>query len=80
MSRAVEWSAAALDDLRRMHWRTASFLDEALQRFATSGEGTLRAVMVEGTRELRLYVPPYFAWISVTPDRVIVWRVIRYNR
>jgi hypothetical protein len=38
----------------------------------------LRRVEVDGTRELRLYAAPFFAWISVTPEAVIVWRVMRY--
>jgi hypothetical protein len=78
MSRSVEWGPVALIDLQRMHWRTAARVDEALQRFAASGEGTLRYVSVDGERVLRLYVAPYFAWITVTPEKVLVWRVLRY--
>ena len=53
---------------RRVRPRTLALAldDEAVQRFAERGEGTLRAVMTDGQRELRLYVAPYFAWISVT--------------
>lgn len=48
---------------QRMHWRAAAEIDEALQRFAASGEGSLRVVSFEGRRELRLYIAPFFAWI-----------------
>lgn len=78
MSRSVEWGPRALVDLQRMHWRTASRFDEELLRFAATGEGTLRFVDVDGDRALRLYVAPYFAWITVTPESVLVWRIIRY--
>lgn len=40
-------------------------------RFAERGEGTVRGVTVDGRRELRLYVAPYFVWFSVTPASVI---------
>jgi len=78
MTRTVEWGPRALVDFQSMHWRTAARLAEGLQRFAETGEGTLQKVAVDGTRQLRLYVAPYFAWISVTPERVLVWRVLRY--
>lgn len=78
MSRTVEWGPIALRDLHRLHWRAAARVDEAIQRFAATGEGTLRTVTIDGERNLRLYVPPYFAWISVTPDCVLVWRIWRY--
>jgi hypothetical protein len=78
MSRSVAWHPRAVSDLERLHWRSAALVDEAVQRFAERGEGTLRAVTTDGQRELRLYVAPYFAWISVTPETVLVWRVLRY--
>ncbi len=80
MTRTVEWSPFAVRDLARMHWRAAAEIDEAIQRFAASGEGSLRVVTFEGQRELRLYVAPFFAWITVTPEHVLVWRVLRYTR
>jgi hypothetical protein len=61
-----------------MHWKAGAEVDAALQRFSASGQGTLRRVELDGTRELRLYAAPFFAWISVTPEAVIVWRVMRY--
>ena len=78
MNRSVAWHPRAELDLQRLHWRAASLVDEAVQRFAERGEGSLRVVTTEGQRELRLYVAPYFAWIDVTPQSVIVWRVLRY--
>jgi len=78
MSRALDWSALAIHDLQGIHWRAASQIDEALQYFAASGEGSIRYVTIDGERALRLYVAPYFAWISLTPDSIIVWRVLRY--
>jgi hypothetical protein len=50
MTRTVEWSPFAVRDLERMHWRAAADVDEAVQRFATSGEGSLRAVTFEDRR------------------------------
>lgn len=78
MSREVEWSVIALRDLHGMHWKAAAAVDAAIQLFAERGEGSLKAVTVGDRRELRLYVAPYFAWITVTPESVIVWRVLRY--
>jgi hypothetical protein len=78
MIRAIAWHELAQEDLLRMPWRAAVLVDEAVQRFAERGEGALRGVTVEGRRELRLYIAPYFVWLSVTPERVIVWRVLRY--
>jgi len=56
MSRTVAWHPRAESDLHRMHWRAAALVDDAVQRFAERGEGTLRAVTTDGQRELRLYV------------------------
>ena len=78
MTRTVAWHPRAVSDIERLPWRAAALVDEAVQRFAERGEGSLRAVTCEERRELRLYVAPYFAWISVTDDAVLVWRVLRY--
>lgn len=80
MIRAVEWHPLALEDLECIPWRAAAEVDEAVQQFAERGEGSVRGVMIEGRREFRLYVAPYFAWLSITPESVIVWRVLRYTR
>ena len=54
MIRSVAWHPRAVSDLERLHWRSAALVDEAVQRFAERGEGTLRAVTTDGQRELRL--------------------------
>ncbi|WP_394823704.1 hypothetical protein [Pendulispora albinea] len=79
MSRTPRWGFLAVQDLKRMPWRAAAKVDAAIQRFAETGEGDLRWVSVNGVREFRLYVPPYFAWVSVDEDELLVWRVLRYT-
>lgn len=54
MTRTVEWSPFAVGDLERMHWRAVAEIDEAVQRFAASGEGSLRVVTFVRQRELRV--------------------------
>jgi hypothetical protein len=77
--REPRWHRLAVRDLEKLHWRTAAKVDEAIQEFASIGAGVLRKVKVEDRVELRLYIAPFFAWISVTPTEVIVWRVVRYT-
>lgn len=79
MIRTVEWHPLAIDDLLQMPWRAAAEVDLSLQRFAERGEGTIRALTIDGQRQYRLYVAPYFVWFSVTPSTIIAWRVLRYS-
>ena len=80
MTWAVNWFEQATGDLLRMHWETAARIDEAVQRLATTNEGPLRRVLINGNVETRLLVPPYAAIVSL--DRrarlVKVWRIVRY--
>ncbi len=77
---ALAWTNIAREDLLRVHWETAGRIDAAMQRFAATGEGPLRRVMIGGSVERRLLIPPYAA--VVTLDRgariVTVWRIVRY--
>lgn len=81
MTWAIEWSPAALRDFYAVpNWTTAARIDEAIQRLATTGEGDLRRVEIDGIFETRLLVPPYA--LLVTRDRarrtIVVWRIVRY--
>lgn len=80
MTWAVVWFDQAAADLRRLHWETAARIDEAVQRLATTKEGPLGRVVINGGVETRLLVPPYAAIVSL--DRrarlVKVWAVVRY--
>lgn len=80
MTWAVAWFDQAAEDLRRLHWETAARIDEAVQRLATTNEGALRRVLINGVVETRLLVPPYAAIVSL--DRrarlVKVWAIVRY--
>jgi len=76
------WAPAALRDFWALpQWRSAERIDEALQRFAETGEGPLRRASIGGTSETVLLVPPYFTVLSrVREDRtIIVWRIIRFG-
>jgi hypothetical protein len=80
MTWAVVWFDQAAEDLRRLHWETAARIDEAVQRLATTNEGPLRRVLINGVVETRLLVPPHAAIVSL--DRrarlVKVWAIVRY--
>jgi hypothetical protein len=80
MTWAVVWFDQAAEDLRRLHWETAARIDEAVQRLATTNEGPLRRVLINGVVETRLLVPPYAAIVSL--DRrarlLKVWAIVRY--
>ena len=80
MTWAVVWFDQAAEDLRRLHWETAARIDEAVQRLATTKEGPLRRVLINGVVERRLLVPPYAAIVSL--DRrarlLKVWAIVRY--
>lgn len=78
--REPRWHRLAVRDLENLHWRTAAKIDEAIQEFASTGAGVLRKIDVDGRTELRLYIAPFFAWISVTPTEVLVWRIVRYAK
>lgn len=81
MTWEIEWSPAALRDFSAVpSWTTAARIHEAVQRLATTGEGELRRVEIDGTFETRPVVPPYA--LLVTRDRarrtIVVWRIVRY--
>jgi hypothetical protein len=78
---AIECAPAALRDFYAVpSWTTAARIDEALQRLASTGQGELRRIEIDGTYETRLLVPPYA--LLVTRDRprrtIVVWRILRY--
>lgn len=80
MTWAVVWFDQAAEDLRRVHSETAARIDEAVQRLATTSEGPLRRVLINGNVETRLLVPPYAAIVSVDrrARQLKVWRIVRY--
>ena len=80
MTWAVVWFDQAAEGLRRLHWETAARIDEAVQRLATTNEGPLRRVLINGVVETRLLPPPYAAIVSLDPRaRVVkVWAIVRY--
>jgi len=80
MTWAVVWFDQAADDLQRVHWETAARIDEAVQRLATTREGPLRRVIIDGKTETRLLVPPYAAIVSLDrrTRQLKVWRIVRY--
>ena len=81
MSWVVRWHRLAERDFYELpHWRTAERIDEAVQRFASSGVGELRRIETAQGIEHRLLVPPYF--VRLSRDRatrtIHVWRIARY--
>ena len=65
----IDWTPAARWALRTMPWRDAARVDEAILRFAETGEGMLSRVFEADPRALRLRIPPYAARLFLDPDR-----------
>jgi hypothetical protein len=53
-----------LDFYALPHWTTAARIDEALQRRATTMQGELRRMVIDGQTETALLVPPYSVLLS----------------
>ncbi len=58
----------------------AARIDEALQRIASTGQGDLRRMVIDGHTETALLVPPYSVLLSRDKRRgtIVVWRIVRY--
>lgn len=82
MSYRVEWLPRAIEDLLSVpSVQEASRVDRALHLYAQSGVGFVRRVEGPDGAELRLYMPGYYAQISLdrTSSVVRVWRVFRFG-
>ncbi len=73
--REPRWHRLAVRDLEKLHWRTAAKIDEAIQELTSTGAGALRKIKVEQRIELRLYIAPFFVWISVLAVVMLVKRL-----
>jgi len=81
MTWTVEWTAFALRDFYALpQWTTAARIDEALQRLASTAQGDLRRMVIDGHTETALLVPPYSVLLSRDKRRgtIVVWRIVRY--
>ena len=78
MSRSVAWHPRAVSDLERLHWRSAALVDEAVERFAERGEGTLTRRDDRRSARTAPVSGSVLCVDSVTPETVLVWRVLRY--
>jgi hypothetical protein len=74
----VGWSHSGLWSLRQLPWRDAARVDEALLRFAATGEGRIAAVADDPTGA-RLLVPPFVVRLTLDPlsRRMTVWWIFR---
>ena len=74
----VGWSHSGLWSLHQLPWREAARVDEALLRFAATGEGAV-AVVRHDPAGIRLHVPPFV--VRLTLDReagtMTVWWIFR---
>lgn len=77
MSWHVKWSPAGEQTLRRIHWREASRVAEAVQRFAEAGAGDVVRLRGDDAVTLRLRLPPWGVRFSLDRfDGVLtVWSV-----
>lgn len=77
MSWIVRWSFPAERSLLRLHWREASRVDAAVQRFAATGAGDVFRLASDDGITVRLRVGPH--GIRMTYDRfdgvITVWSV-----
>ncbi len=81
MTWGLEWTAVALRDFYALpHWATAARVDEALQRLASTMQGELTRMVIDGHTETALLVPPYSVLLSRDKQRrtIVVWRIVRY--
>jgi hypothetical protein len=75
----IEWLEPGRRSLLDLPWRDAARVDEAVQRFAATGEGDVVRLRTDDAVTLRLRVPPYTVRMSL--DRweatIRVWVVYR---
>lgn len=76
----VEWFDPAIDALFRMPWRDAARVDAAVQRFASTGEGSVVRLSTDNATTLRLRVPPYTARLTLDRAERTIYVWIVYQR
>jgi len=74
MNKRIVWTEPAKADVRRLDKATAMQVFFALQRFAESGEGDVKAL--KGRDELRLRIGDYRLFFVATTDAIEVRRVL----
>jgi plasmid stabilization system protein ParE len=76
VSWAVEWSAAAESDLRRIHWREAERVARGVMRFAELGLGEIERVADSpGLFRLRVSRSVALFFADRQTRQLLVWRV-----
>lgn len=80
MTWRLSWSAVAEGDLRRLHWRVAARVDEAVMLFAAGAPTTAKVERRSPTdpSRLRLRLPEASAllWVDLDRREIYVIRVL----
>ena len=75
MSRPVNWTDAAIKDLGRLDKKTATRVDQAIQRFADTGQGDVKRLKGQ-QGELRLRVGKWRVRFTANEDGLSVFHVL----
>ena len=75
MSRWVEWTGPALDDLARLDRRAQDRIREAVRRFAETGRGDIRKLSGR-EEEWRLRVGPWRVMFTFAETGIEIIRVL----
>lgn len=72
MTWGIEWSRAARASLLSIPMRYAERVDAAIVRYAATGRGNVARVD-ESLANIRLFVPPYVAYVSLDFENRVMW-------
>lgn len=68
----IDWGPVAIEDVRRMHWTTASRLCAAVIEFARTCKGPVHRTSAHDPHRLQLVVPGAIAYLFLEIDLGIV--------